>query len=156
MGHCWRNRDELISVLLWTPSHDGAKAARPAWTYVQQLCFGTGCIPEDLPETMDDREVWREKVRNIRADSATWWWWWWWWRVFHSSFNWWYFNEVCVTAASLQVFGILQSILAYLNNNVVRMVLILLLISNSSFWSTWEPFKYYSLQMVSPTVFSAI
>ena len=26
---------------------------------------------------MDDREVWWERVRNIRADSRTWWWWWW-------------------------------------------------------------------------------
>ena len=26
---------------------------------------------------MDDKEGWRERVRNIRADSATWWWWWW-------------------------------------------------------------------------------
>ena len=26
-GHCWRSRDELISdVLLWTPTHDRAKA----------------------------------------------------------------------------------------------------------------------------------
>ena len=24
-----------------------------------------------------DREAWLERVRNIRADSATWWWWWW-------------------------------------------------------------------------------
>ena len=34
------------------------------------------CSPEDLPKAMEDREVWRERVRNIRADSPTWWWWW--------------------------------------------------------------------------------
>ena len=28
---------------------------------------------EDLPKAMGDREVWRETVRNIRADRATWW-----------------------------------------------------------------------------------
>ena len=28
-------------------------------------------IWEDLPKAMDDREVWRERVKNIRADSAT-------------------------------------------------------------------------------------
>ena len=76
-GHCWRSRDELISdVLLWTPSHGQAKAGRPARTYIQQLCVDTGCSPEDLPEAMDDREGWRQRVREIRADGVTWWWWW--------------------------------------------------------------------------------
>ena len=37
--HCWRSKDKLICyVLLWTPSHGRAKAERPAWTYIQQLC----------------------------------------------------------------------------------------------------------------------
>ena len=27
----------------------------------------TGCNPEDLPEAMNDREKWRERVRDIRA-----------------------------------------------------------------------------------------
>ena len=74
-GHCWRSRDELISyVLLWTPTHGHAKAGRPARTYIQQLCEDTGCCPEDLPRAMNDREEWRERVRDIRATSATWWW----------------------------------------------------------------------------------
>ena len=76
-GHCWRSRNELISdVLLWTPKHGRAKAGRPARTYIQQLCEDTGCCPEDLPEAMNDREKWRERVRDIRATSTTWWWWW--------------------------------------------------------------------------------
>ena len=76
-GHCWRSRDELISdVLLWTPTHGRAKAGRPARTYIQQLCEDTGCCPEDLPEAMNDREKWRERVRDICATSTTWWWWW--------------------------------------------------------------------------------
>ena len=76
-GHCWRSRDELISdVLLWTPTHGRAKAGRPARTYIQQLCEDTGCCPEDLPEAMNDREKWRDRVRDIRATSTTWWWWW--------------------------------------------------------------------------------
>ena len=75
-GHCWRSRDELISdILLWTPTHGRAKAGRPARTYIQQLCEDTGCCPEDLPGAMDDREEWRERVRDIRATSVTWWWW---------------------------------------------------------------------------------
>ena len=77
-GHCWRSRDELISdVLLWTPTHGRAKARRPARTYIQQLCEGTGCCLEDLTRAMNDREKWPERVRDIRATSTTWWWWWW-------------------------------------------------------------------------------
>ena len=77
-GHCWRSRDELISdVLLWTPTYGHAKAGRPARTYIQQLCEDMGCCPEDLPEAMNDREKWQERVRDIRATSTTWWWWWW-------------------------------------------------------------------------------
>ena len=71
-GHCWRSRDELISdVLLWTPSHGRAKAGQPARAYIQQLREDTGCSPEDLPETMNNREEWREMVRDIRAGSMT-------------------------------------------------------------------------------------
>ena len=69
-GHCWRSRDELIrDVLLWTLTHGRAKAGRSARTYIQQLCEDTGCCPEDLPEAMNDREKWRERVRDIRATA---------------------------------------------------------------------------------------
>ena len=77
-GHCWRSKDELISDMLrWTPAYGQAKAGRPARTYIQQLCEDTGCSPEDLPEAMNDRKKWRERVRDIRASSTTWWWLWW-------------------------------------------------------------------------------
>ena len=49
-GHCWRSRDELISDILL-------------------------CSLEDLPEAMNDRVKWRERVRDIRAGGTTWWWW---------------------------------------------------------------------------------
>ena len=42
-------------------------------TYIQQLCEDTGCRPEDLPKAMNDREKWRERVRDIRASGTTWW-----------------------------------------------------------------------------------
>ena len=100
-GHCWRSRDELIrDVLLWIPTHGRAKAGWPARTYIQQLCEDTGCCPEDLPRAMNDREEWRERVRDIRATSAIWWWWWWfslsqefwWWMLtlqnYYSVANW--------------------------------------------------------------------
>ena len=98
-GHCWRSRDELTSdVLLWTPTYGREKAGRSARTYIQQLCEDTGCSPEDLPEAMNDREKWRERVRDIRAGGTTWWWWlltrcdlrifiYWWWRGFFNH-NW--------------------------------------------------------------------
>ena len=74
-GHCWRSRGELISdVFLWTPTYGRAKAGRPARTYIQQLCEDTTCSPEDLPEAMNDREKWQERVRDIRASGMTWWW----------------------------------------------------------------------------------
>ena len=75
-GHCWRSRDELISdALLWTPTYGRAKAGWPSWTYIQQLSEDMGCSPEDLPEAMNDREKWRERVRDICAGGTIWWWW---------------------------------------------------------------------------------
>ena len=75
VGHCWRSRGELISdVLLRTPTYGQAKSGRPARTYLQHLCEDTGCSPEYLPEARNDREKWREKVRDIRAGGITWWW----------------------------------------------------------------------------------
>ena len=77
-GYCWRSRDELISdVLLWTLTYGRAKAGRPARTYIQQLCEDTGCSPEDLPEAINGREKWRERIRDICTGGMTWWWWWW-------------------------------------------------------------------------------
>ena len=74
--HCWRTKDELLSdIILWTPSHGLAKAGRLARTYIQQLCVNTGYSLEDLPGAMDDKEGWRERVREICAGTATWWWW---------------------------------------------------------------------------------
>ena len=75
-GHCWRSRDELISdVLLWTLTYGQAKAGRPARIYIQHLCEDMGCSPENLPEAMNDREKWQERVRDNRAGGTTWWWW---------------------------------------------------------------------------------
>ena len=71
-GHCWRSGDELISeVLQWTPSHGQAKPGRPARTYKQHLCEDTGCSPENQPEAMNNREEWRERVRDILAGGMT-------------------------------------------------------------------------------------
>ena len=44
---------------------------RPARTYLQQLCADMWCSPEDLPEAMDHRERWQERVKDIHADDTT-------------------------------------------------------------------------------------
>ena len=73
---------------IWTPTYSHAKAGRPARTYIQQLYEDTGGSSEDLPEVMNDREKWRERVKDICASGTTWWWWWWYIR-FASSFLYW-------------------------------------------------------------------
>ena len=75
--HWWRSKNELVSdVLLWNPAYGQSKTGRTARTYIQQLCYDSGCKPEDLPEVMNNRETWRERVRDIRTSRTTWWWWW--------------------------------------------------------------------------------
>ena len=75
-GHCWRSRDELVrDVLLWTPTHGRAKAGRPGQHPISSYSCWMYVHAEDLPRVMNDREEWRERVRDIRATSATWWWW---------------------------------------------------------------------------------
>ena len=70
--HYWRSKDELINdVLLWTLAYGQAKVGRPARTYIQQVCEDTGCSPEDQPEAINDREKWRERVRDILASGTT-------------------------------------------------------------------------------------
>ena len=56
---------------MYTHIYGRAKAGRPARTDVQQLCQDTGCSPEDLPKAINDREEWREWVKNIRAGGTT-------------------------------------------------------------------------------------
>ena len=64
--------EKLINdVLLWTPLHRRAKARRPACAYLQHLWANTECSSEDLPEAINDREGWRERVRDMHADGVT-------------------------------------------------------------------------------------
>ena len=88
-GHCRRSTEELIrDVLQLTSSHGRAKARQPARTYIEQLRADTGCSPEDMPEAMDDREGWWERVRDICADCATWWWRYWLLTIWYVGFCW--------------------------------------------------------------------
>ena len=61
----------MSDVILWTPSHGRAKAGRPDRTYIQQLCVDIGRSPEDLTEAMNERERWREKLRDICTYGTT-------------------------------------------------------------------------------------
>ena len=38
---------------------------------LESTCADTRCSLEDIPEAIDDREVWLERVWDIRADDAT-------------------------------------------------------------------------------------
>ena len=60
-----------IYSCIYTPSHERGKEGRPARTYMQQLCTDTRYRLEDLPGAMDNRDGWRGKVREIRADGVT-------------------------------------------------------------------------------------
>ena len=67
-GNEWVLHTLLISKT-WVSPSDGFIMPFPVFSL-------TGCCPEDLPRAMNDREEWRERVRDIRATSAIWWWWW--------------------------------------------------------------------------------
>ena len=70
-GHCYRSKEEIISdVLLWTPAHGTCKAGRPHKTYVKQLMEDTNCPLEDLPQSMQDRNFWRDRVNMVRASRS--------------------------------------------------------------------------------------
>ena len=74
VGHCWRNKDELLNdILQWTPSHGRTKAGQLTRTYIQQLCANTGCSLENLLGAMDDRDGWWERVKEICAGGGIWW-----------------------------------------------------------------------------------
>ena len=60
-------------ILRWTPSHGWAKAGQPGRTYIQQLCTDTGYSLENLLRALEDRESWREWLREIRAGSVISW-----------------------------------------------------------------------------------
>ena len=55
-GHCWGNKDKLISIYL--------------------LSTDTRCCLVDLPRVMTDRDRSQKKVKRIHVISIPWWWGW--------------------------------------------------------------------------------
>ena len=54
-----------------TPTYDRANGRDDQLEHtIQQLCGDTGCSPEDLPETMNDKEKWREMVKDLRVGGT--------------------------------------------------------------------------------------
>ena len=77
VGQCWSSKDKLIKdILLWTLIHGLVRVSWPRRIHLRQLCADTGCSLEDLPRARDDRDGGWERIREIRAVSATWRWWW--------------------------------------------------------------------------------
>ena len=76
-GHCWRSRDELIrDVLLWIPTHGRAKSRTTSTNIHSAAMWGYRLLSlKTCLGRLNDREEWRERVRDIRAASTIWWWW---------------------------------------------------------------------------------
>ena len=74
-GHCWRSRDKLISNVSPMDLFTWPSKSRATSSHLHTA----NSSPEDLPEAMNDREKWRERVKDTHADGTRWWWWWWVW-----------------------------------------------------------------------------
>ena len=66
-------RELAIDLLLWSPNHGTRWVGRPAITYIDQLCRDAGCLPNDLPALLQDRDGRSDRLMNASA-SSTWWW----------------------------------------------------------------------------------
>ena len=58
VGHCWRSKDSHWPLHMDEQRQDDQ---------LEQLCADTGCSLEDLPEAMNDREGWRERLSALVA-----------------------------------------------------------------------------------------
>ena len=67
VGHCWRSKDELISSPKYFYTWMCKCVGWPARTYLQQHCMNTGCSLEDFLGVMNDRDRWKERIREIYA-----------------------------------------------------------------------------------------
>lgn len=59
-GH-WRD------LHFWRPNHGARRIGRPAAIYIDQLCYGTKCHPNDILTLMQEHDGWRGSRMNVRA-----------------------------------------------------------------------------------------
>ena len=77
-GHCWRSRDEthkrctLMDPHTWPRKMQDDQLERTFSSYVRIQVV----VRKTYLGRWNDREEWRERVRDIRAASTIWWWWW--------------------------------------------------------------------------------
>ena len=64
-----RSRDVLISHV--TPVGPFTMDMQRQDDQLEHTYSSTGCSSEDVPEAVDDREGWRERIKDICADSVT-------------------------------------------------------------------------------------
>ena len=66
-GHCWRSKEEVVhQVLLWEPKHGKRSSGQPPRTFIDQLTDDTGILRDELGTVMEDRNVWKEVIKNVR------------------------------------------------------------------------------------------
>lgn len=58
------------NVLLWLPSHGNQTPRRKIKTYIDQLMYDTGCLAQELPINMDNRNLWKECVMLCQGSST--------------------------------------------------------------------------------------
>ena len=68
VGHMWRTKEEPVcQLLIWEPKQRTRKRGRPAITYVDQLKNDTGLPTKELKNTMEDQEIRKILVDDVRA-----------------------------------------------------------------------------------------
>ena len=66
--HCFRREDEVVSdFVLLDSNHGTAKVGRPIKTYLKLLTEDHGIQVADLPNAVDNRELWREIFESVWA-----------------------------------------------------------------------------------------
>ena len=69
--HFLSSKQEHISETLpWSPQNGHTSIGLHARTLTEQLCDDIGCLPEDLPNLMQDRNRRGERVKYIGASST--------------------------------------------------------------------------------------
>ena len=53
-----------VRMNLWTLMDRRANVGRPSGTFMYLFCADAGCILDDLPGVMDDRDEWLERKRE--------------------------------------------------------------------------------------------